>query len=62
MLTLPCMYVQAVGCLSVCSAASNHYVHLPVCPAANNPEMVGLIPHMRGQGVMDLEFESDGEW
>ena len=28
--------------------------------AASNPEMVDMLPHMRGQGVMDLEFESDG--
>ena len=28
--------------------------------AASNPEMVDMLPHVRGQGVMDLEFESDG--
>ena len=27
--------------------------------AAINPEMVDMLPHVRGQGVMDLEFESD---
>ena len=28
--------------------------------AASNPEMVNMLLHVRGQGVMDLEFESDG--
>ena len=28
--------------------------------AAINPEMVDMLPHVRGQGVMDLEFERDG--
>ena len=28
--------------------------------AATNPEMADLVPHKRGQGMLDLEFESDG--
>ena len=28
--------------------------------AAINPEMVDMLPYVRGQGVMDLEFERDG--
>ena len=39
--------VVMVGCYSLTAAASN-------------PEMVDMLPHVRGQGVMDLEFESDG--
>ena len=27
----------------------------------NNPDMSDILPHMRGQGVMDLEFEGDGK-
>lgn len=26
----------------------------------NKPENAGLFPHVRGQGSLDLEFESDG--
>lgn len=26
-----------------------------------DPDMADMLPHMRGQGVMDLEFEGDGE-
>lgn len=29
--------------------------------AASNPDLADMLPHMRGQGVIDLEFESDGE-
>ena len=27
---------------------------------ASKPEHVDMLPHIRGQGIMDLEFESDG--
>ena len=27
----------------------------------NNPDMSDMLPHLRGQGIMDLEFEGDGE-
>ena len=48
-ITLGCVDNQVVmaGCCSLTAAASN-------------PEMVDMLPHVRGQGVMDLEFESDG--
>ena len=28
--------------------------------AASNPDVADMLPHLRGQGVMDLEYESDG--
>ena len=33
-----------------------------ICVVAGNPDLVDMLPHMRGQGVLDLEYESDGEW
>ena len=30
--------------------------------AASNPDVADMLPHLRGQGVMDLEYESDGRW
>ena len=29
--------------------------------AASNPDVADMLPHLRGQGIMDLEYESDGE-
>ena len=34
---------------------------LSICPAASNPEVATLLPHMRGRGVVDLDYESDGK-
>ena len=33
---------------------------LYVYVAASNPDVADMLPHLRGQGVMDLEYESDG--
>lgn len=28
---------------------------------AGNPDLADMLPHIRGNGVLDLEYESDGE-
>ena len=33
-----------------------------VCVVGDNPDMCDMLPHLRGQGIMDLEFEGDGEF
>ena len=43
------------------SKCSEAHIYISYSPAASNPDMADLLPHMRGQGVMDLEFESDGK-
>ena len=39
-------------CLCVCVTS------LPT--VAGNPDLADMLPHLRGQGVLDLEYESDG--
>ena len=44
------------------SSRLSHLVHLGLQTegeAASNPELLDMLPHVRGQGVLDLEYESD---
>jgi len=34
-----------------------YYVYLTV---AGNPDFADMLPHIRGQGMLDLEYEADG--
>ena len=48
---------HSVACHEVGSSVVGCY---SLTAAASNPDMVDMLPRVRGQGVMDLEFERDG--
>ncbi len=36
------------------------YLHTHMYIVAGNPDLADMLPHLRGQGVLDLEYEADG--
>ena len=45
--------------LEQCAPASTFIKALSYAPGSSNTDV--MLPHTRGQGFMDLEYESDGE-
>ena len=55
------LYISVTFILSPKIASDSFIICGSLSAAATNPEMADMLPHMRRQGVMDLEFESDGK-